>query len=172
MHSHSYEAGYHNQRSPSRSSTTSTASRGSQGRTEKKHTRKSSNSLSSTLLRGRSRSSMPVEIHKSCTRQSSTSSQSGDTTRSAPNHSYFDQDHRSTSPAQMSSVASSSRPPKSQFTRRVPTPARQNSDDYRRYSGTVNHCGRHSNDWLFGRFSVRETVRDGFEKLRHSGKES
>lgn len=46
------------------------------------------------------------------------------------------------------------------------------TDDYRRYNGTVNHYGRHSNDWLFGGFSVRDTVRDGVERLRHHhGKE-
>lgn len=49
---------------------------------------------------------------------------------------------------------------------------RKNSGDYRRYSGAVNHYGRHSNDWLFGGFSVRETVREGIEKMRHSDKES
>jgi hypothetical protein len=32
------------------------------------------------------------------------------------------------------------------------------SGDYKRLSGTVNHCGRHGNDWLFGGFSVRESV--------------
>ncbi|GAD96169.1 hypothetical protein NFIA_089100 [Paecilomyces variotii No. 5] len=42
------------------------------------------------------------------------------------------------------------------------------SSDYKRYSGTVNHYGRHSNDWLFGGFSLRDTVRDGVEKLLHS----
>ncbi|KAJ9363914.1 hypothetical protein C8Q69DRAFT_507627 [Paecilomyces variotii] len=42
------------------------------------------------------------------------------------------------------------------------------SSDYKRYSGTVNHYGRHSNDWLFGGFSLRDTVRDGVEKLLHN----
>ncbi|PYI34272.1 hypothetical protein BP00DRAFT_454840 [Aspergillus indologenus CBS 114.80] len=37
--------------------------------------------------------------------------------------------------------------------------SRKSTEDYRRYSGTVNHCGRHSNDWLFGGFSLRDTVR-------------
>ncbi|KAK2756719.1 hypothetical protein FQN54_005165 [Arachnomyces sp. PD_36] len=32
------------------------------------------------------------------------------------------------------------------------------SGDHKRLSGTVNHCGRHGNDWLFGGFSVRESV--------------
>ncbi|OJD10839.1 hypothetical protein ACJ73_09680 [Blastomyces percursus] len=42
-------------------------------------------------------------------------------------------------------------------------PKRKNSgggslSENRRLSGTVNHCGRHANDWLFGGFSVRESV--------------
>ncbi|KAN0069144.1 hypothetical protein V8E54_012773 [Elaphomyces granulatus] len=49
---------------------------------------------------------------------------------------------------------------------------RNTSDDYRRYSGTVNHYGRHSNEWLFNGFSVRDTVRDGIEKLRHHPRSS
>lgn len=48
---------------------------------------------------------------------------------------------------------------------RSPTSPRH--DDYRRYSGTVNHYGRHSNDWLFGGFSVRDSVRDGIDQLFH-----
>lgn len=46
---------------------------------------------------------------------------------------------------------------------------RSRSDSYKRYSGTINHCGRHSNDWLFGGFSVRDTLRDGIEKLKNHG---
>ncbi|GFF49020.1 hypothetical protein IFM62136_01166 [Aspergillus lentulus] len=49
--------------------------------------------------------------------------------------------------------------------------SRKSGEDYRRYSGTVNHYGRHSNDWLFGGFSLRDTVREGVDRLRH-GKES
>lgn len=49
---------------------------------------------------------------------------------------------------------------------------RRSGDDYRRYSGTVNHYGRHSNDWLFGGFSLRDTVRDGVDKLRGFGDKS
>ncbi|EEH35814.2 hypothetical protein PAAG_00137 [Paracoccidioides lutzii Pb01] len=37
----------------------------------------------------------------------------------------------------------------------------------RRLSGTVNYCGRHGNDWLFGGFSVRESV----GKLLNGGNE-
>lgn len=43
------------------------------------------------------------------------------------------------------------------------------TSDYRRYNGTVNHYGRHSNDWLFGGFSLRDTVRGGVDRLRHHG---
>lgn len=43
---------------------------------------------------------------------------------------------------------------------------RRTSGDHRRYRGTISHCGRHSNDWLFGGFSFRDTVRDGVDRLR------
>lgn len=56
--------------------------------------------------------------------------------------------------------------------KRASLPTRRSSDDHRRYHGTVNQCGRHTNDWLFGDFSVRETVRESLEKLRHSEKKS
>ncbi|KAE8557494.1 hypothetical protein TMatcc_004948 [Talaromyces marneffei ATCC 18224] len=50
---------------------------------------------------------------------------------------------------------------------------RPRSDSYKRYSGTINHYGRHSNDWLFGGFSVRDTLRDGIEKLKgHNERDS
>jgi hypothetical protein len=42
------------------------------------------------------------------------------------------------------------------------------SSSHKRYSGTLNHYGRHSNDWLFNGFSVRDTLRDGIEKLKGS----
>lgn len=52
------------------------------------------------------------------------------------------------------------------------TSSRKASNDHKRYSGTINHYGRHSNDWLFGGFSVRDTLRDGIDKLRnHDDKE-
>jgi hypothetical protein len=71
----------------------------------------------------------------------------------------------------MSSESTSPGSPKPEYTKRASAPTRKNSDDYRRLSGTINHCGRHSNDWLFGGFSVRETVASGLGKLRHSDKE-
>ncbi|RAL13820.1 uncharacterized protein BO97DRAFT_442132 [Aspergillus homomorphus CBS 101889] len=36
--------------------------------------------------------------------------------------------------------------------------ARKSTEDYRRYNNTINHYGRHSNDWLFGGFSLRDTI--------------
>jgi hypothetical protein len=49
---------------------------------------------------------------------------------------------------------------------KCPEPSRHNND-HRRYSGTVNQYGRHTNDWLFGGFSFRDTFRDGLDKFRH-----
>ncbi|KAJ6161115.1 hypothetical protein N7470_004511 [Penicillium chermesinum] len=95
-----------------------------------------------------------------------------DIPRSNADASYFDQDHYSGS-ADMSADNGSPRSFKGEFPiKRSASPTHRHSDDYRRYTGTVNHYGRHSNDWLFGGFSVRDTVRDGIEKLRHHDKES
>ncbi|KAL4973445.1 hypothetical protein BDW66DRAFT_153803 [Aspergillus desertorum] len=44
------------------------------------------------------------------------------------------------------------------------------SDSRRRYDNTVYHYGRHSNYWLFGGFSVRDTVRDGVDWIRQQKK--
>jgi hypothetical protein len=52
------------------------------------------------------------------------------------------------------------------------TSNRKASNGHKRYSGTINHYGRHSNDWLFGGFSVRDSLRDGIDKLlNHDDKE-
>lgn len=154
------------QRSPSQASTATSSSRGSHSE-EKKHSRKTSNPIASRILRGRSKSSTPIDIPKSnrSRQYASSFSQAQEIPRSNPNSSYLDQN--STSPVQMSPDSSSPRSPRPEYmTKRSSTPPRRNSNDHRRYSGTVNHCGRHSNDWLFGGFSVRETVRDGIDKLR------
>ncbi|KAJ5467811.1 hypothetical protein N7475_005563 [Penicillium sp. IBT 31633x] len=99
-------------------------------------------------------------------------SQPRDIPRSNPETSYLpDQRYTSTSPIQMSPMASP-QSTKPDFLKRASTPTRKNSGDYKRYSGTVNHYGRHSNDWLFGGFSVRETVRGSIDKLRNQDKES
>lgn len=165
MHSQSTQAKHCPQRSLSQSSTTTTSSRTSQRSLRKKH---GCFRISGDM----SGSPMPIEIPKSHNRHSSSSSQYRDLPRSAPKHFYFDQNQRSTSPDQMSPDASSPRSPQPESFKRASTPTRRHSDDYRRYTGTVNHCGRHSNDWLFGGFSVRDTIRDSFGKLRHADKES
>ncbi|KAL2863693.1 uncharacterized protein BJX67DRAFT_384391 [Aspergillus lucknowensis] len=110
---------------------------------------------------------MPIEIPKSRNRQSSSSSQSRDIPPT--NHSYFDQNYRSTSPVQISPDASSPRFSKPESIKRVSNPTRKSSDDYRRYSGTVNHCGRHSNDWLFGGLRYRDSGADIAYTLSKSG---
>ena len=46
----------------------------------------------------------------------------------------------------------------------------RSTDDRRRYDNTVYHYGRHSNYWLFGGFSVRDTVRDGVDWVRQQKK--
>ncbi|CAL5865825.1 uncharacterized protein PFLUO_LOCUS31 [Penicillium psychrofluorescens] len=155
----------HPKRSISLTSSTSNSSRDSQSFQEKPK----ANSLSPQLFHSCSKSSSPVSTPDSSSRQSMAASQPRDIPRSASKMSYFDgQHHHSTSLVQMSPDNSSPCSPREDFgTKGAPTPTRKTSDDYRRYSGTVNHFGRHSNDWLFGGFSVRETVRDGFEKLRH-----
>ena len=160
-------------RSLSQTSATSTSSRASHS-TEKKHARKVSNPVASRILRGRSKSPTPIDIPQGnhSRQHSSGMSQPQDIPRSNPEASYFD--HESASPVEMSPDNASPRSHKSEYTTKRPsTPPRRNSNDYRRYSGTINHCGRHSNDWLFGGFSVRDTVRGGIEKLRsHHDKEN
>lgn len=173
MYSQSYHSDTYPKRSRSQTSATTCSSRSTQRSEEKKHGRTLSNPLASKLFRSGNKSPTPIDTPKQHQRQSSAcASHPRDIPRSAPEHSYFDH-HRSQSPDQMSPRAASPQSPKQEYTtKHAPTTTRKNSDDYRRYSGTVNHYGRHSNDWLFGGFSVRETVRDGIEKLRHHDKES
>ncbi|CAG8197616.1 unnamed protein product [Penicillium olsonii] len=141
------------QRSLSQSSTTSSRSNQSQ------KSLRLANRLSSKIFR--SKSPAPINIPKTRT----------DIPRSNPEASYFPQSY--SSPTSMSPSTSSPQSPKADYeVKRASTPTRKSSGDYKRYSGTVNHYGRHSNDWLFGGFSVRDSVRDGIEKLRHSDKES
>lgn len=86
---------------------------------------------------------------------------------------------RSNSPTEMSPTSSIASPRPSFSHSRMPsdgtigvTSTRSRSDKHKRYSGTLNHYGRHSNDWLFGGFSVRDTFRDGIDKLRgHSDRD-
>lgn len=170
MHSQSYQTGQYPKRSLSQTSATTTSSRSSQRSNEKKHSSTFSSNPIARRFRSASKPLDPIDIPQSHSRhRSSSMSQPRDIPRSAPSHhTYFDQNHGSTSPIQMSPDESSPRSPKGEFeTKRASTPTRKNSGDHKRYSGTINHYGRHSNDWLFGGFSVRETVRDSFDKLRH-----
>lgn len=54
----------------------------------------------------------------------------------------------------------------SRSSRAVELSKRSHSDNYKRYSGTVNHCGRHSNEWLFGGFSLRDSVRHRIDMMK------
>jgi len=61
--------------------------------------------------------------------------------------------------------------PRAELAKRGTSSSRRSSgsvDDYRRFNGTINHYGRHTNDWLFGGFSVRDTIG---RLLHHEGKE-
>ena len=121
-------------------------------------------SLPSTARRLRSRSSSPFpDIPIDCLLHSSR-----DTSPSRTMHA----SGRIDSPVHMSSRSSIS-PSRSVYKKKQTHArhSRRTSDDYRRYNGTVNHYGRHSNDWLFGGFSLRDTVRDGVDRLRHHGRE-
>ncbi|KAL4933287.1 uncharacterized protein BDV17DRAFT_251521 [Aspergillus undulatus] len=64
--------------------------------------------------------------------------------------------HRTESPVQMTRSGSNN--------------SRTSTESRRRYDNTVYHYGRHSNYWLFGGFSVRDTVRDGVDWLRQQKK--
>ncbi|CAG8892132.1 unnamed protein product [Penicillium egyptiacum] len=153
-------------RSLSQTSATSTSSHTSQSSQEKKHF-KLFNPVSKVF---RSKTPAPIDIPQS---RQYTMSQPRDIPRSNPKTSYFpDHGYTSTSPIEMSPSMGSPQSLKADFPKRASTPTRKNSGDYKRYSGTVNHYGRHSNDWLFGGFSVRETVRDSLDKLRSHDKES
>ncbi|KAL5333236.1 hypothetical protein BJX70DRAFT_403768 [Aspergillus crustosus] len=48
--------------------------------------------------------------------------------------------------------------------------SQKSREERRRYDNTVYHYGRHSNYWLFGGFSVRDTVRDGVDWIRQQKK--
>ncbi|KAJ5679260.1 hypothetical protein N7462_007504 [Penicillium macrosclerotiorum] len=179
MLSRSYHEDTYPKRSLSQTSTTTSSSRSTQRSDEKKHHCKSSSLLTSKTFRsGSSNSPISIDTPQIQARQRAvTVSHARDIPRSVPQHSYFDQPQQSTSPVEMSPTPSSPSSPRSlkqeDFPiKRVSAPTRKNSDDYRRYSGTINHFGRHSNDWLFGGFSVRDTVRDSFEKFRHHDKGS
>ncbi|KAI1926948.1 hypothetical protein LOZ64_000080 [Ophidiomyces ophidiicola] len=53
----------------------------------------------------------------------------------------------------------------------LPAPShRRSASDHRRLSNTVNYCGRHSNDWLFSGFSIRDSVRGLLRDGERDGK--
>ncbi|KAL2809411.1 hypothetical protein BJX63DRAFT_435180 [Aspergillus granulosus] len=77
--------------------------------------------------------------------------------------------HRTESPIQMSSSSRRNSPVISNRSSGSYS-SRKSSEDRRRYDNTVYHYGRHSNYWLFGGFSVRDTVRDGVDWIRQQKK--
>ncbi|KAF7718007.1 Uncharacterized protein PECH_004710 [Penicillium ucsense] len=93
---------------------------------------------------------------------------------SSSSYSYFDRLSDCQSSAHMTTHPLGLQSPQQEqgSRKRSSTMGRKTSDDNRRYHGTVQQCGRHANDWLFGGFSVRETVRDSIDKLRRHDKES
>ncbi|KAI1936853.1 hypothetical protein LOZ66_004360 [Ophidiomyces ophidiicola] len=53
----------------------------------------------------------------------------------------------------------------------LPAPShRRSASDHKRLSNTVNYCGRHSNDWLFNGFSIRDSVRGLLRDGERDGK--
>ncbi|EKV06600.1 hypothetical protein Pdw03_3594 [Penicillium digitatum] len=157
------QSNLYRKRSLSETSATSTSSHTSQFSQEKKRSRLSK----SLLYLFRSKSPVPIDNPH---RHENKMSPSRNIPRRNHKAAYFlDQHYTSTSPTQMSISMGSSTV---DIPKRASTPTRKNSGNYKRYNGTVNHYGRHSNDWLFGGFSVRETVRDSLEKLRGQDKES
>ncbi|KAL4936711.1 hypothetical protein BDV06DRAFT_88393 [Aspergillus oleicola] len=78
------------------------------------------------------------------------------TARDSFSSSHEDRLRRTESPVQMSRSGSNN--------------SRKSTESRRRYDNTVYHYGRHSNYWLFGGFSVRDTVRDGVDWIRQQKK--
>ncbi|KAJ5899645.1 hypothetical protein N7495_004389 [Penicillium taxi] len=145
------------------STRSSTSSRDTQSSDESQQTHRSINQISSKLSWSKSKSPSHFDIPLSDLRQSSDTFTSRDIPRSTPYSEKTSSDMSHTFHPHS---------PKPELIKREPSSIRKSNDDYRRYSGTVNHYGRHSNDWLFGGFSVREAVRDGFEKLYRQDKGS
>jgi hypothetical protein len=159
--------------------TTVSSSNSSQSDNATRTLRQSSHRLSfpsgARIFRSRSKSPATIgpELPVNRTRRSTSDSHGDIIPRSIPT-SCDNIPRRSTSPTAMSPIESASPTsfgPNKRDSGSYSSQSRKSSDDYRRYSGTVNHYGRHSNDWLFGGFSLRDTVREGVDRLRH-GKES
>jgi hypothetical protein len=145
----------------------------SSSRTTSRHARyfslsalETSSSSKHKLFQSRSRS--PAAL-------GTTDSQHKRRAESPPGHIYSTNPQPTESPAAMSptveSPTDSTRPAiGKRFSDSISN--RKASNDHKRYSGTINHYGRHSNDWLFGGFSVRDSLRDGIDKLlNHDDKE-
>lgn len=138
------------------SQTSTTSSRSSQS----KRLPKLSSIFSSKIFR--SKSPAPIDISKSHNHSQ---------IHNNSNISYLPQGYTSTSPTEMFPMSLPQSPKPDYDAKYVPAVTQKSSSDHKRYSGTINHYGRHSNDWLFGGFSLRESVRDGLGKLRNSDKE-
>ncbi|PWY71842.1 hypothetical protein BO83DRAFT_427504 [Aspergillus eucalypticola CBS 122712] len=148
-------------RALSQSTTSSTSSTTTNSHATKARHHKASR-LSSVKQFLRSRSHSPTAASIPSNRSSP--SASFDIPRSIPANST---PRRSASPVSTMSPSRASTDDSATNKRVHSTHIRRSGHDYRRYSGTVNHYGRHSNDWLFGGFSLRDTVRDGVDRLRH-----
>ena len=127
------------------------------------HTRSTSHSLSlptAKMFRSRSKSPAPIDTGLDSHSQNYSTSP----TQMSPTDLHRPAYGKRASDSSYSSYSSHSRSHSSSTSH--PQPHRRSSDDYRRLNGTVNHHGRHSNDWLFGGFSLRDTVKDGVDKLK------
>lgn len=125
------------------------------------------------FFRSRSSSPAPMQVQTGAT--SSTAAYRDTRNHSRSRAASAEHPQRTTSPVPMSPGSrpqSPASPFRSGFAKHGRHPSRVSSngseDDWKRYNGTVNHLGRHGNDWLFGGFSVRDTIR-GF--LHHENKE-
>ncbi|EAW14336.1 uncharacterized protein ACLA_073710 [Aspergillus clavatus NRRL 1] len=160
--------------------TTSSSSNSSQSDSTFEAPSKSSHRLSlnasKRVFRPRSKSPSPIstELPVNRTRRSTSDGYNKSSPRTVPARTHNPFPQHSTSPTAMSPTETISQPSAGHHKRdnSYSSQNRRSSDDFRRYNGTVNHYGRHSNDWLFGGFSLRDTVRDSVDRLRHHGKES
>ncbi|KAF5864518.1 hypothetical protein ETB97_007350 [Aspergillus alliaceus] len=117
--------------------------------------------------RARSRSKSPAPIDTLSAIRSRRSDSESTYILKRDKMSHINIPRRSASPTEMSPTSATSDKEAHATKRRSDSyHSRRSSDDYRRLNGTVNHKGRHANDWLFGGFSLRDTVRGGVYRLR------
>ncbi|KAI2794973.1 hypothetical protein POX_a01574 [Penicillium oxalicum] len=171
-------------RSQSLSSGTTSSSRETHHSDDKRRGRRFTNPLVSKLSRSSQKSPASLDLPKSHRRHRSASVESNhhdiarrsfsDSSTLTSSSLDINRAFGSQSPTRMAFHPLGSQSPRQEQAGHTQseTIGRKHCNDYRRYNGTVQQYGRHSNDWLFGGFSVRETVRDGIDKLRHHGKES